>query len=212
MVLKSSAWSAATSTSGKTKRRDVRRIVCCASFQIIPDIPDGAIIARVHRSLSVILPPQRIRLARFPHGDDAFMNGETSAWIGGESAGETLAGEVSGAAIRISDPDIPASVRRRARHPTECAVWRIGPLLVQGDVAATIEAQLVPSHATSACARVDGVYSDDRLVPVDSPIDHACHQFVSLGIETLVGSRLRHALRELAAAQILIGRDGDLVR
>src|SRR3954470_15278679 len=134
MVLKSSVWSPATSTSRKTKSGDARRIVCCASLQIIPDIPDGAIIARVHRRLSVILPPQRNCLRRFPHGDDAFMNGETSARIGGESAGETLAGKLSGAAIRISDSDIPAAVRRRARHPPKCAVWRVGSLLVQGDV------------------------------------------------------------------------------
>ena len=49
----------------------------------------------------------------------------------------------------------------------------------------------------------------DSRSPI-APVDEPRHDLVALRVEPPLGARLRHAVRELAAAQVVIRRDGDL--
>ena len=51
---------------------------------------------------------------------------------------------------------------------------------------------------------------DDGLVIAEIAIHQPLHDLVALRIEFAVGAGLRYAVGQLAAAQVVIGRDGDL--
>ena len=58
---------------------------------------------------------------------------------------------------------------------------------------------------TECTATID---SRSPIVAVDQP----GHDLVALGVEPPLGARLRHAVRQLTAAQVVIGRDANLRR
>src|SRR5215471_488149 len=88
----------------------------------------------------------------------------------------------------------------------------IGALLIQRDAAVPIDSKLVPSHASPSARGVDRVDCDDRLAIADPAIDQPRHYLVSLSVQSPVAGRLRHAVRELAVAKVMIRSYTDLFR
>src|SRR5688572_2862347 len=109
-----SRWSPA---AGHAKRTDAARVVRRVLLHVVADVPDRAVVARVDRRLRVVLPPQRIRLRCFAFHEDRLVQGESPLRVVRQAAGEALAGEVRGAAERVADADVAATVDRRTRHP-----------------------------------------------------------------------------------------------
>src|SRR5678815_419255 len=70
-----------------------------------------------------------------------------------------------------------------------------------------VDAQLVPAHAPASARRVHRVHCDDGLVVPDPAIHEARHDLVTLRVEPPIDPGLRHAVRELAVAQVVVWRD-----
>src|SRR5258706_72980 len=118
-----------------------------------------------------------------------------------------LARKIGRSAERIADADVPLTVNGRAPHPAIVAVGSICALLPQLQRAIRRNAELVPAHATTEYGRVHRMHRDDRLAAVDVAVHHARHELVALRVEVLVGAGLAHTCRELAVAQVMVGRD-----
>ena len=140
------------------------------------------------------------------------MEGQLAGRISREARGNTLPREVRRAAERVPDRDVALAIHRRAGHPTGRCVWGVGALLRQPRVALRIETKLVPPHAAASRGRVHRVHGHDRLAAAHVAIHEARHELFALRIEPAIGARLRHAARELPAAEIAVRRDFDLAR
>ena len=55
------------------------------------------------------------------------------------------------------------------------------------------------------------MHRDDRLVAVHLAIDQPRHELVALRVKPELAVRLRHAERQLAVAQVVVGRNGNLL-
>src|SRR5215469_12074691 len=135
------------------------------------------------------------------------MQGECPFGIFGAASGEPLAGEIRRSSKRVADADVSLFVDVDARHRAEEGVRSVGALLVQERIARLVEAKLVPAHAATARMRVDGVRRDDGLLFADPAVDQALHELVALHVQPDVSAGLRDAVRQLAIAKIMIGRD-----
>ena len=71
-----------------------------------------------------------------------------------------------------------------------------------------VQLELVPPNAAAAGYRVHGVYGNEQRAVSNTPIDHPRHNLVALRIEPPVGTRLRHAVRQLPVAEVVICATG----
>src|SRR5438128_7363239 len=138
----------------KAEGANLRRIRPDAFLQIIAHVPDRAVVVRVHGGLCVVLPTHRV-LGVLSFDEDGFSQSEYAWRIACQPAGEPLARKVWRAAERITDRDVARTVHRRTCHPAEESVGSVGPLLVQTDVALSVDSQLVPAHAAAARGGID---------------------------------------------------------
>src|SRR5690349_15375910 len=76
------------------ERPDPRRVARRILLQVIADIPDRAIVARVNGGLGVVLPAQGIGLRGFAFGENRLAKRQLAGRIIREPAGEALAGKV----------------------------------------------------------------------------------------------------------------------
>jgi hypothetical protein len=120
--------------------------------------------------------------------------------------------DVRAAVVGERERDVALAVDRWAAEPAVVVVGRVRAVLVEVRVAAAVDAHLVPALPTLAGLRSDRVQHHDRLEPVAVAVDDAVHELVALGVEPRGAARLRHALRELAVAEEVVGRHGDLRR
>src|SRR6185503_16548262 len=88
---------------------------------------------------------------------------------------------------------------------------RVGSLLLQRHVAVPIDAKLVPPDTSGFRRRIDRMHSEKRLAIIDPPIHEPRHDLVALRVESRLRPRLRHAVRQLSIAQVMIGRYDDLL-
>src|ERR1035437_10296617 len=89
------------------KAADPRGVGRRALLVVIADVPEGAIVAGVHRERRVVLPAQCACLRCFSIHENRLAKGELAPRVVREPRGETLAGEVGRAAE-------PRGVGRRA--------------------------------------------------------------------------------------------------
>ena len=134
--------------------------------------------------------------------------------IGGETGGDALAGEMRRPAEAVPDDDVARPIHRRTCHPAVEAVRCERALLREHQSSAIIlrDDELVPAHAAGPCLGVDGVHGDDALATVHVPVDHPGHDLVALRIQAPIGAGLRDTVGQLAAAQVMIGRDACRLR
>src|SRR5262245_35712680 len=116
------------------------------------------------------------------------------------------------AAERVADSDVAEPINRGAGHPAVKTIRRIRALLTQPDAAVFVDPKLVPAHAAAAGRSVDRMDGDQRFAARHLTIDEPRHDLVALRVEPPFNSRLRHAVRKLPAAQIMIWSYGDLFR
>src|SRR5262249_43404014 len=112
--------------AGQTERADPARIGIGALLQIIADVPNCAVVARVDGGLRVVLPPQRV-LRALAFGEYRLAERQQARWIVRQSPREALPGKVRRAAERVADPDVPVAIDRGTRHPAEEPIRRVGP-------------------------------------------------------------------------------------
>src|SRR5262249_11551716 len=152
--------------AGQPEGADLRGIRVEALREIVADIPDRTVVARIQRGLRVVLPSQRV-LRRLSLDQDRLAQREKAGRIGREPSRKALAGKVRRSADGVADCDVPGAIDRRARHPAEVPVRRVRSLLVPPDGALYVDPELVPSDAAPARGRVDGVHGDERLLIAD---------------------------------------------
>src|SRR3954467_8195591 len=195
----SSPRTVATAASGDAEGADLRGICLGAPTKIIADVPDGAVVARVHSGLRVVFPSQRV-LCGLSLDEHGFAQRQPAGRVAGETSGEPLASEVRCATKRVSDADIAELVDRRGRQPAEEPVGRVGALLMQCDAALSIDPELIPADAAATTLRVDRVHGNDRFPITDAAVDQPRHDLVALCVEAPFDSRLRHTTGQLAVA------------
>src|SRR5262245_65883632 len=96
--------------SRKSYRRDSRRVSGRAALQVVPNIPDRAVVRRIHGSLRVVLPTHRRGLRRFAGYENRLTQRESSRRIIAQPAGESLTGELARGAVRVADPNVASRV------------------------------------------------------------------------------------------------------
>src|SRR5262249_52510778 len=138
----------------QTKGTDTRRIVRCTFLQVITHVPNGAVVARIDRGLSIVLPAVRVRLRRFAFHQDRLTYRQLAKWIVRESAREALARKVRVAAERVADADVALGVDGRASHPAVQAVRSESALLVELDIAFLVQSEFVPTNTAAASGRL----------------------------------------------------------
>src|SRR5688572_15514990 len=72
------------------ERADPRRVAGGSLLQVIADVPDRAVIARVDRRLGVVLPAKRVRLRGLSLDEHRLPKGEVAEGIVRETPGEAL--------------------------------------------------------------------------------------------------------------------------
>src|SRR4029078_4704834 len=91
------------------ERADPRRVAGGVLLEIVADIPDGAVVRRLHRVRRVCLPASRLArrgaLRVRPFREDRLLHGELSQGIARLPAGESLSGEGLLTAQRVADGD-----------------------------------------------------------------------------------------------------------
>src|SRR5262245_2108852 len=107
---------------------DLARVVGRVLLDVIPDVPDGAVVGRIHRGRRVVLPTHR-GLNSLAFDQDRFLQRHLSWWIVGEPCCEALTGELRCSTIRVAKRDVAVAVDGRAGQPTEVAVGGVSPLL-----------------------------------------------------------------------------------
>src|SRR6266851_9546667 len=153
------------STAGQANRSYPGRIGRGVFFDIVPDIPDGAVVDRIHGGLRVVLPAHQ-RLRRLALDEHGLSKRQRAARIARQARGQPLAGIIRRTAKRVSDRDVAAPIDRGARHPAIEAVGGIRALLVQAHLPIVLDPEFVPAHAAAPRRRVDGMYGDDRFASV----------------------------------------------
>src|SRR4051812_13605854 len=68
-----------------------RRERCRPGLQVVADVPDRAVVRRIDRGLSVVLPAQSVLLRRLSLGEYHFAKVQAARRIGRASACESLA-------------------------------------------------------------------------------------------------------------------------
>jgi tricorn protease len=77
-----------------SKATDTRRIVRGPLLEVVTDVPDRAVVARVDRGLRIIHPPQRVRLCGLSFDENHLVQRQDAQRIVREPPREALAGEV----------------------------------------------------------------------------------------------------------------------
>src|SRR5262245_40100254 len=90
--------------AGKPERADLAGVVWGVLLEVVPHVPDRAVVARIHRGRRVILPAHR-GLDALAFDEDRFLQGHLSQWIVGQPRGKALTGELRGAAVRVAERD-----------------------------------------------------------------------------------------------------------
>src|SRR5262245_25584360 len=110
------------------ERSDAARVARRILLEVVTDVPDRTVVARVDRRLRIILPPHHA-LRGFAFDQHRFAKRQLPRRVAGESAGESLADIVVAATERIADADVAELVDRRAGHPAVEAIGRVRALL-----------------------------------------------------------------------------------
>src|SRR5262245_37386387 len=125
-------WLPRSGTSSAAARKaegaDAGRVAASVLLDVVADVPDRAVVARVDGGLRVVLPAHQA-LRRFALDQHGLAQRQHPLRIVRETGREALAGEGRDAAERVADPDVAVPVDRRAGHPAEQAVGRQRSLL-----------------------------------------------------------------------------------
>src|SRR5262249_43306847 len=173
--------------------------------------PDRAVVARINSCLCVVFPAHGV-LRGLAFHKRSLAQRQLAQRVVRASSRKSLSREVRRAAERVPNAYVAQPVNGRAGHPAESAIGRKSPLLMQADAAVFVDPYLVPAHAAAAGGCVDRVDSDDRFATRHPAIDEPRHDLVALRVESPIRARLRHAVRELSATQVMIRSHGDLFR
>src|SRR5262249_12630 len=97
-------------------------------------------------------------------------------------------------------------------HRAERPTGGKSPRWMRAEAAVLFDPDRVPAHAAAASRCVDRVNSDERFATRNLAIDEPRHDLVALRVEPPIRARLRHAVRELSATQVMIRSHGDFFR
>src|SRR5580704_2952373 len=196
----------------QSPRANACRVAIVARLQVIADIPERAVITRIQRQRRVVLPAQRVRLRGLPIGKNRLVQRHRARLVTRQPRGETLTSKRGAVAEGVTHCDIALAVHPSTRHPTETAVRRIRSLLRQLDGSLIVDRELVPPHATPARAGIHRVRCHNELLRSEIAINKTLHQLVTLRVKTSLRARLRHTLRKLPIAKVVIRSDRNLLR
>src|SRR5450759_2057629 len=104
--------------AGNAKGADPSGVAGGAGFQVIADVPEGAVVGWVHGGGGVIFPTEGIVLRGLAFHEDGLLKGQLPLGVAGASRGETLAGEIRAAAEGVADTDVPLAV-----HADACLLY-----------------------------------------------------------------------------------------
>src|SRR6185437_8036474 len=110
---------------------DPRRISRLAGLQVVPDVPERTVIARVQGQRRVVLPAQCIRLRSLSISQHRLVQSQRARLIARQPRREPLPRKVRAVAEGVAHRDITLLVHAGTRHPAEATVRRIRPLLHQ---------------------------------------------------------------------------------
>src|SRR5256884_10014225 len=97
--------------AGHAKRADAACIARSIFLQIVADVPDRAVVARIHRGLGVVLPTYDI-LRSFAFDQQGLAQCQLAQWIIGQPRRETLTGKVRRTSKRVTNADVALPIDR----------------------------------------------------------------------------------------------------
>src|SRR5262245_21023450 len=97
--------STTATTTGQTKRADLARIAGRVFLEVIADVPDCAVVARINRRLCVVLPAHSV-LRRCAFSQHSLAQGQQAERVTSPASSETLSGKVRRPTKRVTDADV----------------------------------------------------------------------------------------------------------
>src|SRR5579872_734972 len=116
--------------------RDVEPAYACGIggavlLVVVADVPERAVIGRIHRQRRVVLPAERRGLRSLAVRENRLAKGELALGIVRKPGSESLTRVVRRAAERVANADVALPIHADARHPSIETVRRERALLIE---------------------------------------------------------------------------------